>query len=71
MPDAQHPQPARPARQVRRSHAPVTARSGCDSHRASYLRTDTYREALERVGRPVVVHEPTSHAALRFVEQAA
>ena len=39
--------------------------------RASYLRTDTYREALERVGRPVVVHEPTSHAALRFVEQAA
>ena len=37
--------------------------------RATYLRTDTYREALERVGRPVVVHEPTSHAALRFVEQ--
>ena len=33
--------------------------------RATYLRTDTYREALERVGRPVVVHEPTSHAALR------
>ena len=28
-----------------------------------------YREALERVGRPVVVHEPTSHAALRFVER--
>ncbi len=37
--------------------------------RATYLRTDTYREALARVGRPVVVHEPTSHAALRFVEQ--
>ena len=37
--------------------------------RATYLRTDTYREALERVGRPVVVHEPTSHAALAFVER--
>jgi hypothetical protein len=37
--------------------------------RATYLRTETYREALERVGRPVVVHEPTSHAALRFVER--
>ncbi|MDT0351664.1 cryptochrome/photolyase family protein [Pseudonocardia charpentierae] len=30
--------------------------------RATYLRTETYREALERVGRPVVVHEPTSPA---------
>lgn len=28
--------------------------------RAIHLRTGTYREALERVGRPVVVHEPTS-----------
>ena len=37
--------------------------------RATYLRTTTYREALERVGRPVVVHEPTSHAAAAFVEQ--
>ena len=37
--------------------------------RATFLRTETYREALERVGRPVVVHEPTSHAALAFVEQ--
>lgn len=37
--------------------------------RASYLRTSTYREALERVGRPVVVHEPTSHAAAAFVER--
>src|SRR6185312_4218424 len=37
--------------------------------RATYLRTETYREALEQVGRPVVVHEPTSHAALAFVER--
>jgi deoxyribodipyrimidine photolyase-related protein len=37
--------------------------------RATLLQTATYREALERVGRPVVVHEPTSHAALAFVEQ--
>ncbi len=37
--------------------------------RATLLQTGTYREALEQVGRPVVVHEPTSHAALAFVEQ--
>jgi deoxyribodipyrimidine photolyase-related protein len=37
--------------------------------RATYLRTETYREALEQLGRPVVVHEPTSHAALAFVER--
>ena len=37
--------------------------------RATHLRTGTYREALEQVGRPVVVHEPTSHAALAFVER--
>ena len=37
--------------------------------RATLLQTDTYRTALERVGRPVVVHEPTSHAALAFVER--
>ncbi len=37
--------------------------------RAHYLRVDTYREALERVGRPVVVHEPTSHAAADLVER--
>jgi deoxyribodipyrimidine photolyase-related protein len=37
--------------------------------RATYLRTGTYREALERVGRPVVVHEPTSHAAAALVER--
>jgi deoxyribodipyrimidine photolyase-related protein len=37
--------------------------------RATYLRTDTFRAALEQVGRPVVVHEPTSHAALAFVER--
>jgi deoxyribodipyrimidine photolyase-related protein len=37
--------------------------------RAIHLRTGGYREALERVGRPVVVHEPTSHAAADFVEE--
>jgi deoxyribodipyrimidine photolyase-related protein len=37
--------------------------------RATYLRVDGYREALERVGRPVVVHEPTSHAAADLVER--
>ena len=37
--------------------------------RASYLRTETYREALEEVGRPVLVHEPTSHAAADLVER--
>ncbi|MBW0090878.1 cryptochrome/photolyase family protein [Pseudonocardia sp. KRD-184] len=37
--------------------------------RATYLRTDTYREALEQVGRPVVVHEPTSFAAADLVER--
>ena len=37
--------------------------------RATILHTSTYREALEQVGRPVVVHEPTSHAAAEFVEQ--
>lgn len=37
--------------------------------RATVLRTSTYREALERVGRPVVVHEPTSHAAAELVER--
>ena len=35
--------------------------------RATYHRTRTYREALEAVGRPVVVHEPTSHTAAEFV----
>lgn len=35
--------------------------------RAVHLRTGTYREALEQVGRPVVVHEPTSFAAAAFV----
>ncbi|MBN9109431.1 MAG: cryptochrome/photolyase family protein [Pseudonocardia sp.] len=37
--------------------------------RATLLRTETYREALEQVGRPVVVHEPTSHAAADLVER--
>ncbi|MFP5072162.1 cryptochrome/photolyase family protein [Pseudonocardia nantongensis] len=35
--------------------------------RATLHRTATYREALAEVGRPVVVHEPTSWAAARFV----
>ena len=37
--------------------------------RATLLRTGTYREALAGYGRPVVVHEPTSYAAERFVQQ--
>ncbi len=37
--------------------------------RSTYRRTRTYREALEEVGRPVVVHQPTSHAAVAFVER--
>jgi deoxyribodipyrimidine photolyase-related protein len=37
--------------------------------RAIHLRTGTYREALERVGRPVVVHEPTSFAAADLVSR--
>ena len=35
--------------------------------RANLLKADTYTDALERFGRPVIVHEPTSHAAERFV----
>jgi deoxyribodipyrimidine photolyase-related protein len=37
--------------------------------RATFLRTDTYTDALERFGRPVLVHEPTSHAAEEFVHR--
>lgn len=37
--------------------------------RATLLQSDTYSEALERYGRPVLVHEPTSHAAERFVHR--
>lgn len=37
--------------------------------RVRYLAADTYREALAQVGSPVVVHEPTSRAAQRFVER--
>lgn len=37
--------------------------------RLTYVRTDTYREGLERAGTgPVTVHHPTSYAALRLVE---
>jgi deoxyribodipyrimidine photolyase-related protein len=37
--------------------------------RARYLRAETYREALTQVGRPVLVHEPTSHAAADLVRR--
>ncbi|CAA9396035.1 MAG: FIG00825370: hypothetical protein [uncultured Nocardioidaceae bacterium] len=37
--------------------------------RVTYLRTDTYREALAQVDGPLQVLQPTSFAALRFVEQ--
>ncbi len=39
--------------------------------RALHLRTETYREALVQVGRPVLVHEPTSRAAEAFVHRLA
>jgi deoxyribodipyrimidine photolyase-related protein len=37
--------------------------------RVRYVRADTYREALERVGSRVVVHAPTSFAAADLVER--
>jgi deoxyribodipyrimidine photolyase-related protein len=37
--------------------------------RATLLRTDTYLDALEAYGRPVLVHEPTSFAAESFVHR--
>lgn len=37
--------------------------------RATLIRADSYTEALRQYGRPVVVHQPTSHAAERFVER--
>ena len=37
--------------------------------RATLLRADTYTEALELYGRPVLVHEPTSHAVEQFVDR--
>ena len=37
--------------------------------RASLLRADTYTEALRTYGRPVLVHQPTSYAAERFVHR--
>jgi deoxyribodipyrimidine photolyase-related protein len=37
--------------------------------RATLIKADDYTDALERYGRPVLVHEPTSHAAERFVHR--
>jgi deoxyribodipyrimidine photolyase-related protein len=37
--------------------------------RATLLKTDTYTDALERYGRPVLVYEPSSHAAEKFVQR--
>ncbi len=37
--------------------------------RATLLSTDTYTDALERFGRPVLVHQPTSFAAEDFVHR--
>ncbi|TCK26389.1 cryptochrome/photolyase family protein [Pseudonocardia endophytica] len=37
--------------------------------RVTHLRTATYREALTQVGRPVVVHHPTSFPALDMVRR--
>jgi len=37
--------------------------------RATLLKAETYTDALERYGRPVLVHEPTSFAAEKFVHR--
>jgi deoxyribodipyrimidine photolyase-related protein len=37
--------------------------------RATLLQTDGYVDALKQYGRPVLVHEPTSHTAERFVHR--
>ena len=37
--------------------------------RATYVRAKSYRAALREYGRPVLVHEPTSRAAERFVDR--
>jgi len=37
--------------------------------RATLLSADTYTDALRRFNRPVLVHEPTSHAAEQFVHR--
>ncbi len=37
--------------------------------RATLLQADSYTDALRRYGRPVLVHQPTSHAAERFVHR--
>ncbi|WP_286275827.1 cryptochrome/photolyase family protein [Mycobacterium antarcticum] len=37
--------------------------------RTTLLQADTYTDALERFGRPVLVHQPTSFAAERFVNR--
>lgn len=37
--------------------------------RATLLKAGTYTEALQRFKRPVLVHEPTSHAAEKFVHR--
>jgi deoxyribodipyrimidine photolyase-related protein len=39
--------------------------------RATLMQSDTYTDALERYGCPVLVHEPTSHSAERFVHRLA
>ncbi|VEG55666.1 deoxyribodipyrimidine photolyase-related protein [Mycolicibacterium aurum] len=37
--------------------------------RATLMKADTYTDALRRFNRPVLVHEPTSHAAEKFVHR--
>ena len=42
----------------------------CDlGDRVTLIQTDTYTDALEALRRPVLVHEPTSHAAEQFVHR--
>ena len=37
--------------------------------RATLIKSDSYTDALEKFGKPVLVHEPTSHAAEKFVHR--
>ncbi|TDV56094.1 cryptochrome/photolyase family protein [Actinophytocola oryzae] len=39
--------------------------------RATLIQAESYRDGLARLGRPVITHEPGSHAAARLVEDLA
>ncbi len=50
-------------------HLVLSALRHAHRDRATLLKADTYTDALEGNGRPVLVHEPTSHSAERFVQR--